>query len=113
VRRALPGAVMLRERLRRRDTSFRDHAFESREPMMVVGFSRVWIAGRLRLLDLLANNRLKPSNIIISVRTAAGMRVLITKKRTRCQLLMACRGLRIVGQSNWFKPDLIAVAVAR
>jgi hypothetical protein len=49
---------MLRQRLRRRHAFFCDYAFERREPMVVVvvGFACVGIAGRLRLLDLLAKH---------------------------------------------------------
>ena len=54
--RPLPGSVMLCERLRRGGAFCRDHAFERREPMVVVGFSGVGIAGGLRLFDLLAKH---------------------------------------------------------
>jgi hypothetical protein len=56
VHRALPGPVMLRKRLRRRHTFFRDHAFECRKPMVIVGFSGIGIAGGLRFLDFLAKH---------------------------------------------------------
>ena len=57
VRRALPGAVMLRKRLCRGHTFFRDHAFKCCKPMVVVGFSGVGIAGGLGFLDFLAKYR--------------------------------------------------------
>jgi hypothetical protein len=56
VRRTLPGFVMLRERLRRGRAFFSDHAFERREPMVVVGFSGVGIAGGLGFLDFLTEH---------------------------------------------------------
>ena len=56
VRRALPGAVMQRERLRRRHAFFRDHAFKCCKPVVVVGFAGVGIAGRLGLLDFLTKH---------------------------------------------------------
>ena len=57
MRRALPGAVMLRKRLCRGHTFFRDHAFKCCKPMVVVGFSGVGIAGGLGFLDCLAKHR--------------------------------------------------------
>src|SRR6185295_10626041 len=57
VRRALPGLVMLRQSLRRGRAFFGDHAFERREPMMIISFAGVGIAGGLRLSDLLAEHR--------------------------------------------------------
>ena len=43
--RAFPGVVVLLKRLRRGRAFCRDHAFECREPMAVVGFSGIGIAG--------------------------------------------------------------------
>ena len=57
LRRALPCSVMFCQRLPRRRTFFGDHAFEGREPMKIVSFSGVGIAGGLRLFDLLAKHR--------------------------------------------------------
>ena len=48
---------MLLKRLRRGRAFCRDHAFERREPMAVVGFSGIGIAGRLRFLDFLTKHR--------------------------------------------------------
>ncbi len=57
VHRALPGAVVLRKRLRRRHTFFRDHALERCKPVVVVGLSGIGIAGGLGSLDFLAQHR--------------------------------------------------------
>ena len=54
---ALPGLVVLRKRLRRGRAFFRDHALEGREPMVVVGFAGVGIAGGLSFLNFLAEHR--------------------------------------------------------
>lgn len=48
---------MLRQGLWRGYAFFRNDALEAREPMAVVGFSGVGIAGRLGLLDFLAKLR--------------------------------------------------------
>src|SRR5262245_66466571 len=57
LRRAIPGVVMLHQRLWRRYTFFRNDAFEGCKPMAVVGFSGVGIAVCLGLLDFLAKLR--------------------------------------------------------
>ena len=54
---AFPGLVMLLKRMRRGRTFCRDHAFERREPMAVVGFSGIGIAGGLGFLDFLTKHR--------------------------------------------------------
>ena len=45
-RRALPGVVVLRKRRRCRHAFVRDDALERREPMAVIGFTGVGVAGR-------------------------------------------------------------------
>ncbi len=55
--RALPGLKMFGKRLRRRRAFCRDHAFEGREPMVVVGFAGVGIAGGLGFFNFLAKHR--------------------------------------------------------
>jgi hypothetical protein len=52
-RRALPRLVMLRQSLGRGRAFFGDHALEGCEPMKIISFAGVGIAGSLRLFDLL------------------------------------------------------------
>jgi hypothetical protein len=56
LRCVLPGLVVLRQSLRRGRAFFGDHAFEGREPMTIVGFAGVGIAGGLCLFDLLTEH---------------------------------------------------------
>jgi len=57
VHRVFPGLVMLREGLRRCEAFFCDHTFEGCKPMVIIGFSRIGIAGGLSFLDFLAKHR--------------------------------------------------------
>jgi hypothetical protein len=50
----LPGVAGARESVRIGEALRRDDAFERGEPMMVVGFAGIGIAGGLRFLDLAA-----------------------------------------------------------
>ena len=52
-RRALPRLVMLRQSLGRGRAFFGDHALEGCEPMKIISFACVGVAGSLRLFDLL------------------------------------------------------------
>src|SRR3954464_15454481 len=60
VRRAvggvIPGVVVFPQRARVGDALFGDNALQRRQPVPIISFAGVGIAGSLRLLDLIAEN---------------------------------------------------------